>query len=459
MKRWLYLFLLTVMILSFATACGEASTGETEETGGTSPDQTLPTAEVTEEATLPPPVITEAEGNLENQPPVSEEGTEQEQPVNEETNQSETAGEPEEGPPPPLPPWSADDFGYGVQVHGNATVGNPADTMRTVNEALGMDWVKMQVQWWLVHPDPDVDQWFFYDGVVDQAHENGLRLMVSVVGAPAWTRSDGTENGPPDDYGQYAAFLTEMLERYEGKIDAIEVWNEQNLDREWATANGVNPEDYVQFLQVANEAIKAHDPNIIVISGALAPTGGGDWVSWIDDFQWLDRALAAGLLDYADCVGAHHNGYNIGPDVTYEEAPSDPQGATAIFRGPFDNAHHSWSFKSTLDTYAEKVQAIDPDMKLCVTEFGWASNEGYDTYPTGFEFAQDNTLQEQADFITQAFQQMHDSGNVWLAYLFNFDFGNKGSGPEDDPVPYSILDTQGIPRPAFEALANMEKPR
>ena len=99
----------------------------------------------------------------------------------------------------------------------------------------------------LYTPIRDVDQWFFYDGVVDEAHENGLRLMVSVVGAPGWTRADGTENGPPDDYNQYAKFLTEMLQRYDGKIDAIEVWNEQNLDREWATANGVNPEDYVQL--------------------------------------------------------------------------------------------------------------------------------------------------------------------------------------------------------------------
>jgi hypothetical protein len=352
-----------------------------------------------------------------------------------------------------------EDFGYGIQVHGNATVGDAADTMRVVNDQLGMDWAKMQIQWWLVHPDPDVDQWFFYDSVVEEAHKNGLNLMISIVGAPAWTRSDGTENGPPDDYNQYAEFLKELLQRYDGKVDAIEVWNEQNLDREWATANGVNPEDYVRFLQLANETIKAHDPNIIVISGALAPTGGGDWVGWIDDFQWLDRALAAGLLDHADCVGAHHNGYNIAPDVTFEQAPSDPEAATAIFRGPFDNAHHSWSFKSTLDTYAEKVHAIDPNKKLCVTEFGWASDEGYDSYPEGFEFAQDNTLQEQADYIVQAFQQMQTSDDVWLAFLFNYDFGNKGGGPSDDPVPYSIVDTQGIPRPAFGAVSSMEKAR
>ncbi len=438
MKKWMIFFSLVLAIL--LAACGgsnEPAAVPVEEQPATQPAVAEPT--VAEEPTLPPPVIEQSGG----------EGT-------------PTDAGPDTAPAvEPLPefdaPWPANQFGYGIQIHGNATVGDPVQTMSAVADQLGMDWVKVQVQWWLVKPSPDADQWFFYDGVVNEAHAHGLRLMLSVVGAPAWTRAAGGENGPPDDYNEYANFLNELLTRYEGKVDAIEVWNEQNLDREWTTANGVSPEDYVRFLEVAYNAIKAQDPNIIVISGALSPTGGGDWVSWIDDFQWLDRALPAGLLNYADCVGVHHNGYNIGPDVAFDQTGTTAEAGTAIFRGPFDNPHHSWSFKTTLDTYAEKIQVIDPNKKLCVTEFGWASSEGYDVYPTGFEFAQDNTLQEQADYIVQAFQQMRASGDVWLTFLFNFDFGNKGSGPTDDPVPYSIVDTNGIPRPAFGAVAGMEK--
>lgn len=404
------------------------------------PTPTLAAEAPAEEATLPPPIIDqggEAEGEVQGAPP---------------TPEVTVAAE-----PTPKGPWPAEAFGYGIQVHGNATVGDPVATMQTVRDQLGLDWVKAQIQWWLVKPEPEADQWFFYDGVVEQADAHGLRLMLSVVGAPEWTRAAGGENGPPDDYSQYAAFLTELLTRYAGKVDAIEVWNEQNLDREWTTANGISPEDYVEFLRVAYEAIKAADPNVIVISGALSPTGEGNWIRWADDFQYLERALAAGMLNYADCVGVHHNGYNIPPHVGFEQAGAEPEAATAGFRGPFDNPHHSWSFRTTLDTYAQMVQAIDPNKKLCVTEFGWASSEGYSEIPVNFEFALDNTLQEQADYIVQAFQQMHDSGDVWLAFLFNFDFGNKGGGPTDDPTPYSIIDTQGIPRPAFNAVAEMEK--
>ena len=436
------IWLAAVLLLTFAlAACGgqEVAPEPTAPVEGQQPIATEAVAPAGE--TLPPPAV---EAEILPTPTLAAEG---EAPV--------------EAAPTEAPvvsgPWPADQFGYGIQIHGNATVGNPAETMQAVHEQLGMDWVKAQIQWWLVEPDQTTDQWFFYDAVIDEAHNKGLRLMLSVVGAPAWTRAAGGENGPPDDYNEYARFLSELIDRHPGKIDAIEVWNEQNLDREWTSANGISPEDYVRFLQVAYETIKAKDPNIMVISGALSPTGTGDWVHWADDFEYMDRALAAGMLNFADCVGAHHNGYNLAPDVPADATGATSEAATATFRGPFDNPHHSWSFFTTMDTYAQKVQAVDPNKKLCVTEFGWASSEGYSEYPPGFEFAQDNTLQEQADYIVQAFTQMHASDDVWLAFLFNFDFGNKGSGPTDDPVPYSIIDTQGIPRPSYGAVSAMPK--
>lgn len=432
--------LLIAVLLTVLAACG----GQETATEPAALEPTAPPAELPEATSqpLPPPIV---ENEILPTPTLA--------PPVEVPQEVEPTAEPEVSGPFP-----ADQFGYGIQIHGNATVGNPTDTMVAVHDQLGMNWVKAQIQWWLVEPDPaGDDQWFFYDAVIDEAHNKGLRLALSVVGAPEWTRAAGGENGPPDDYSEYARFLGEMIDRHPGKIDAIEVWNEMNLDREWTSANGISPEDYVRFLQVAYETIKAKDPNIIVISGALSPTGTGDWVRWADDFEYMDRALAAGMLNYADCVGAHHNGYNIGPDIAYDATGTSPKAATAIFRGPFDNPHHSWSFYTTINTYAQKVQAVDPNKKLCITEFGWASSEGYAEYPPGFEFAQDNTLQDQATYIVQAFTQMHDSNAVWLAFLFNFDFGNKGNGPTDDPVPYSIIDTQGIPRPAFDAVANMPK--
>jgi hypothetical protein len=447
MKPYRILSLLLLALVALSACGGEPETTEPVANTPLPTEALEPTPTLFSEATLPPPVVVEPETGGEG---VVEEGG------GAEAAPTEEAATPEATATPggPVAAWPADSFGYGAQSH--AVVGDPRAAMDAMANQLGLNWVKVQLEWPLVEPDPGFYQWFFYGGVVDEAYRHNLHLMFSIVGAPAWSRAAGGENGPPDDYAAYTGFLDQMLTRYEGRVHAIEVWNEQNLDREWLSAGGLNAQDYVNFLAAAYETIKAHDPNIIVISGALAPTGVNDATAR-DDFVYMDQMIAAGVLEYADCVGAHHNGYNIGPSVSADAAPSDPEGATAVFRGPFDSPHHSWSFRTTLDTYAAKIQAVDPSKKLCITEFGWASVEGYDSYPQNFEFALDNTLEEQGRFIVEAFQQMRASGDVWLAFLFNFDFGNKGNGPTDDPVPYSIVDLNGVPRPAYSAVAEMEK--
>src|SRR5690606_27936133 len=104
----------------------------------------------------------------------------------------------------------------------------------------------------------------------------------------------------------------------------------------------------------------------------------------------------------------------------YDAIPNDP---SATYRGPFDNPHHSWSFRSTLQTYASKVASAGGDQKLCITEFGWPSAEGLDGIPEGFGFALDNTLEEQSDFTVKALDFMSNSDFVWLAFLCNLNYG------------------------------------
>lgn len=380
------------------------------------------------------------------------------------SNEAEAVPEPTPVPPTPEPTpvpikkvWDRTQFGYGAQSH--AVIGDPAYAMDVISGQLKLDWVKVQLRWADLEVAPGQIDWWIWDIIINEAAQKDNFLMLSIVTSPNWSRAAGDQHGPPDDRQLYYNFLTTLINRYPDRIHAIEVWNEQNLDREWQTENGVAPGDYVDFLKGAYQTIKTADPDIIVISGALAPTGFHDENKRIamNDLIWTDEALSLGMLDHLDCVGVHHNGYNIPPDIAYDKVSEYSTADGVNFKGPWDNPHPSWSFFSTLQAMTEKVQAIDASKKICVTEFGWASSEGYDEYPEGFEFAQDNTLEEQAQFITQAFTQMRDSGDVMLAFLFNFDYGNKGGGPTDDNVAYSIIDTNGAPRPAFGAIADLEK--
>ncbi|MDY0020406.1 MAG: cellulase family glycosylhydrolase [Anaerolineae bacterium] len=364
----------------------------------------------------------------------------------------------------PALPWG--EFGYGIAA--NAVIAADGDysiTSGQIKEHLGLGWLKQQVRWDEVYEDgPEEADWGLYDPVVESANETGLKVMLSVVDAPLWTRSyiDSDPLGaPPDDLTVYANFLGELVDRYKGKVHAIEVWNEQNLNREWDTAEGLNPERYVEMLRLSYQAIKSRDPNIIVISGALSPTGvyatdpaNPNRILVMDDYEYLQRMINAGFLDYADCVGAHHNGINMPPNVTWNEGYNDP---TAAFRGPFDNPHHSWSFKSTIWDYYTKVQEAGYNKPLCLTEFGWASSEGWSAAPEGFDFAWDNTEAEQAEWDVQAFQLMREWGIVRLAFLWNLDYWQKGTGETDPNAPYSLTNRKGVPRPAFSAIQAMPK--
>src|SRR5262249_2904857 len=159
------------------------------------------------------------------------------------------------------------------------------------------------------------------DVSIKMMSDAGVHIMLSVAKAPDWARDKGaiinqpgSRDGPPANAQDFGDFLTAILKRYPGKINAIEVWNEINLDREWTTApQQLDSKRYVQLLKVAHDAIKAQDPNIIVISSALSPTGADNTTNYKDDFRYMKELIAAGMLQYADCVGAHHNGLNVPP--------------------------------------------------------------------------------------------------------------------------------------------------
>jgi len=358
---------------------------------------------------------------------------------------------------PTIPPLQLRNFELGIQVQpdNNANKKDQNNWSEMVKRDLAMDWMKIQVRWEYIELEKGVYDWTILDNAVRAARRSKVKILASVVTSPDWAYPHDpavTTHGPPTDTQDYVNFLAALLNQYPGDIQAIEVWNEQNLDREWMTARGLRADDYVELLRRSYDGIKAVDPNVMVISGALSTTGGGTNADTgvpfaIDDFSYFDGMIAAGMLNYADCIGAHHNGYNLAPDIRWDAVPDDP---TATFRGPFDNAHHSWSFRSTLEYYAEKVAAAGGTQQLCVTEFGWASGEDLEGVPAGWDYAVDNTLAEQAEWLPAAATLMEQSGFVRLAIIWNLNYGpSAGWSVTNDNVPYSLIGPEYTRRPGF----------
>ena len=91
--------------------------------------------------------------------------------------------------------------------------------------------------------------------------------------------------------------------------------------------------------------------------------------------------------------------------------------------------------------------------KLCVTEFGWPSAGDLGGVKAGFEFARDNTLEEQRDWIPRALSLMEEMKFVWLAIIWNFNYAPQaGYDINNDNVPYSLIGPGFTFRPAYDSI-------
>ena len=319
------------------------------------------------------------------------------------------AGDPPPGtvaagaPGPVPPPITGGGFEIGGQV--NCYPSNPS-----LMKHAGMVWVKIQVGKGCGVPIADM-------------HSLGFKVLLSAVGA---------------DHSQVNndAFQTQFASQLAGYAsqgaDAIEVWNEMNIDAEWP-AGTIDAGSYVRMLQKAYQAIKAANPNTLVISGALAPTGffgggSGCGSAGCDDAAYVAAMFQAGAANFMDCLGVHYNEGVLGPDQT----SGDPRGNSGFY------SRYFWGM---VNTY---WNASGGSRKLCFTELGYLSPEGMNGGPLGpgFGWAQNTTVAEQAQWLAQAASLAASSGKVRMMIVWNVDF--KDYNPNGDPKGgYAIIRPNG----------------
>ena len=258
---------------------------------------------------------------------------------------------------------------------------------------------------------------------IASAHTQGFKALISLKGQAGAVLGAGY-------FDTYAAFAATLAT---AGADAIEVWNEQNLDREWPNGQ-INPATYVQLLQKADAAIKAAHPSTLVISGALAPTGaagpGGENPAYWNDDHYYSGMAAAGAANYADCIGAHYNEGVVSPT----QSSGDPR-----------DSYPTRYFQTML----ARVTTPFPSSSVCFTELGFLSPEGYGPLPAGFTWAANTTAANQAQWLSQAAVLASQSGHVRLMIVFNVDFSYYGADPQ---AGYAIIRPGGV-CPGCDALA------
>jgi hypothetical protein len=284
-----------------------------------------------------------------------------------------------------------------------------ADTMHYA----GMNWSKVQV-----HYNQDASD------IIAASHNNGFKIQLSALGGPSMV----TQSGFEENFANWVAGLAAA------GADAIEVWNEPNIDREWQVGH-ISPQAYTELLCTAYEAIKAANPSTLVISAAPAPTGyfGGCGPNGCDDQPWLEGLAAAGAANCMDYIGAHHNSGATSPSATIGH-PANP-----------GDTHHSWFFLPQTQLY---YNIFGGTRQLFYTEMGYASQEGVPTFSDEFGWARGTDNSEQAAWLAEAVQLGINTGTVRCIIVWNIDFTRYGYDPQDG---YAIIRPGGS-CPACETL-------
>jgi hypothetical protein len=159
---------------------------------------------------------------------------------------------------------------------------------------------------------PDtIDAWLKYDRIVDLVEEYGLRLMVRLSNPPAWAHAQNPNIGtfaPPDDFDDFVRYAAAVAQRYKGRIHHYQVWNEPNIYPEWGE-QFADPTAYADLLCRTYRALKAVDPQIVVISAAIAPTISLDGFMGYQDVAYLQAMYRAGAGACFDVLAAQ--GYGL----------------------------------------------------------------------------------------------------------------------------------------------------
>jgi polysaccharide biosynthesis protein PslG len=349
--------------------------------------------------------------------------------------------------PLPVPPAPTDvavtatspDYGLSMFVWGHSST---TDRDLKLATSAGFTWQKTLFQWREIEGQcKGCFDWTEADRVVKSSNAAGVKIIARLDFEPLWARADHAHNGPPDNYQDFNNFVSALVSRYKtgssiGRVHAIEVWNEVNLDREWGGAP-INPQqasDYVRLLSGAYKAAKAADPNVAVITAGLSPTGvtNGSSADDVEYLQWLFNAGLKGGVNY-DVLGAHGNTQAPEVEVPLNSLPNFP--------------HPSFYFRRIEQLRDVQVRNGDANRQIWLLEFGWTSDTIHPAYSW---FAV--TEEKKAQNIVKAFQFARQNWSPWIGVMTLWTLPDPNWPQEREELWWAITNTDGTQRPAYTAV-------
>jgi hypothetical protein len=336
--------------------------------------------------------------------------------------------------PVPTDRLAASNYGMSIFIWNNALT--TQRDLRTLQSA-DFGWQKSLFRWRDMNPDPGVYNFNESDRVVSASNQAHIRIIARIDFQPWWTRSDQTyANARPDNLQWYADFVRVFAARYRtaspyGHVDAIEVWNEPNLQRQWGgTISQRSAADYVQMVQLTYAAVKSADPTIQVVTAGLSPTGDYDGAAAPDNLflQWM---YDAGLSGNYDVLGLNANAQVADPTA-------EPGSVDGFADGSF-------YFRRIEQMRGIEEQNGDTQ-PVWLMEFGWTSDL---IHPDRTWYA---VSQQQAGASILGAMAYARANWPWIGVMTLWGMPDPTWTPDREEYWWMVANPDGSPRPALDAL-------
>lgn len=249
------------------------------------------------------------------------------------------------------------------------------------------------LRWRLIEPTDDSWSWASYDAVFTNTATNNVQILPVLFDSPTWI--DGNIAYPPAGAGEladYREYVTKLAQRYGPNGDfwqanpglpylpvrAWQVWNEANDEGSWPTPNAG---EYAQLLRDTKTALRAVDPDALIVFGGPAITSPQP-ATFIPVNTFISQVLSE----------------PDGPSL-FDVMSSQPYYANAA-----TVLSNLQSVRSTLDSNGAA------DKQIWVTEFGWEADN------VGEEATQQTKLETTVDTLLANKDALKLGTLIWYAY-------------------------------------------
>jgi hypothetical protein len=283
-------------------------------------------------------------------------------------------------------------------------------------QAMGVNTVRIGIPWAGINPIEGYYDWSQSDYLINAADERGMGILAVITTTPTYQQNGSGVYSEPIDPAAYGEFAGMAAERYAGQVGAYEIWNEPNAAPYYGPTP--DPAGYTELLQAAYPAIKAADPDAIVVGGVVGSTVTyGNYT--LNPVDFVDQMYDAGAQGYFDALSFHPYQYTT----------------------PFSmGGYHPDSPLNQLDDIHDLMVANGDGDKLI-----WASEYGQ---PTSV-----SSEAEQAAYLEDMLTAWREIGYTGPAFVYTLEDDLTGStNPEDT---FGLIRDDGTWKPAAYVIQEL----